>query len=389
MSVPGSCSSRTTESALLPTDEKGPSFAMFQLRPRTGLHFFFLSMFILCLAIVSQSELFAQNPGFAKEPVIVEYDVDPAWPHYPEHVSKKGWVSGLAVDDQDQVWFFKKGPDPVQVYTADGKFVRTWGKDNFVNPHQLRIDHEGNIWVTDFGLHIVQKYTPEGKLLMTLGVRGEKGQDETHFNMPTDMAITRSGDIFVTDGYGNRRIVHLDKNGKFIKAWGEYGSQPGQFILPHAIVVDSQGKLYVADRNSGRIQIFNQEGNFLDQWSGLLMPWGLSVTADDHLWICGSSPHWWKRHGKYPEYKDQLFLKLANDGHVKSLWTIPLGDIGEDKNNPKVSQLKPGQAVGVHCIAQDSKGNVYVGDIYGERAQKFIPITKRSEEADGTDPGPQ
>ena len=389
MSVPRSGSFRTTESALLPTDEKGPSFAMYQLRPRTGLNLFFLSTFTFCLAVVSQSELFAQNPGFAKEPVIVEYDVDPAWPHHPDHVSKKGWVSGLAVDDQDQVWFFKKGPDPVQVYTADGKFVRTWGKDNFVNPHQLRIDHAGNIWVTDFGLHIVQKYTPEGKLLMTLGVRGEKGEDETHFNMPTDMAITRSGDIFVTDGYGNRRIVHLDKNGKFIKAWGEYGSQPGQFILPHAIVVDSQGKLYVADRNSGRIQIFNQEGQFLDQWSGLLMPWGLSVTADDHLWICGSSPHWWKRHGKYPEYKDQLFLKLANDGHVKSLWTIPLGDIGEDKNNPKVSQLKPGEAVGVHCIAQDSKGNVYVGDIYGERAQKFIPITKRSEEADSTDPGPQ
>lgn len=336
---------------------------------------------VSCAFSMGLTIVHAQNPGFAKEPVIAEYDVDPDWPQYPENVSRKGWVSGLAIDDKDQVWFFKKGPDPVQVYAADGTFVRTWGKDMFVNPHQLRI-HEGNIWVTDFGQHIVQKFTPEGELLQTLGVRGESGQDETHFFRPTDMAITESGDIFVTDGYGNRRVVHLDKDGKFINAWGEYGSKPGQFVLPHAIVLDSKGKLYVADRNSGRIQIFDQQGKFLDQWTGLLMPWGLSITDNDDLWVCGSSPHWWKRHGKYPEYKDQLFVRLANNGRVKQMWTIPLGDIGEDKNNPDVSRLKPGEAVGVHCIAEDSNGNVYIGDIYGERAQKFVPVTSRPQVAE-------
>lgn len=362
---------------------------MFIFRSRLIFNLCVYSTLLLVGLVARESSLFAQNPGFAKEPVIIEYDLDPAWPQYPENVSRKGWVSGLAIDKKDQVWFFKKGPNPVQVYAADGTFVRTWGKDMFVNPHQLRIDHEGNIWVADFGLHIVQKFTPEGKLLLTLGVRGEKGEDETHFNMPTDMAITKSGDIFVTDGYGNRRIVHLDKSGKFIKAWGEYGSKPGQFILPHAIVVDSQGKLYVADRNSGRIQIFNQEGQFLDQWSGMLMPWGLSITDNDDLWVCGSSPHWWKRHGKYPEYKDQLFMKISNKGHVQQMWTIPLGDIGDDKNNPDVSRLKPGEAVGVHCIAQDSKGNVYIGDIYGEHTQKFVPISKRSGKVDTSGEGPK
>ena len=249
----------------------------------------------------------------------------------------------------------------------------------FVNPHHLRIDHEGNIWVADFGLHVVQKFTPAGELLQTLGVKGEKGEDETHFNMPTDMAITKSGDIFVTDGYGNRRIVHFDKHGNFIKAWGEYGSGPGQFVLPHAIVIDSEGSLFVADRNSGRIQVFDQEGQFLDQWSGVLMPWGLSITDDNDLWVCGSSPHWWKRHDAYPEYKDQLFLKFGAAGRVDRMWTIPLGDIGDDKNNPDTSRLKPGEAVGVHCIAEDSQGNVYVGDIYGERAQKFVPVISRGE----------
>ena len=310
------------------------------------------------------------TPGNAAEPNLVEYDVDPAWPKVPENVSDKGWVSGLAVDAEDRVWFFRKGPDPVQVYTADGEFVRTWGKAMFVNPHHLRIDHEGHVWMADFGQHIVQKFTQEGKLLVTFGTRGESGADETHFNMPTDMVVTKAGDVFVTDGYGNRRVVHLDAEGNFIKAWGTQGSKPGQFIMPHAIAVDSKGLLYVADRNSGRIQVFDQSGTFIDQWEGILMPWGLSINAKDEIWVCGSSPHWWTRHGKSPEYKDQLFVRFSTDGRVRQLWTIPLGEKGS---------AIPGEARGVHCIAQDSQGNLYVGDIYSERAQKFVPVTKPSD----------
>ena len=311
------------------------------------------------------------------DPVVTEYDVVPDWPHKPEAVSGKGWVSGLAVDAKDRIWFFRKGPDPVQCYDSNGDFVRTWGKDQFINPHQLRIDAEGNVWVADFGLHVIQKYTEEGKLLLTLGTRGEKGNDETHFNMPTDMAFAKSGDIFVTDGYGNRRIVHFTKDGQFVKSFGVAGSLPGQFVLPHAIVINSQGTIFVADRNSGRIQLFRQDGQFIEQWQNILMPWGLSVTADDQLWVCGSSPHWWYRHGKYPEYKDQTFLRLDANGRPNQSWMLTLGDIGSDKDHPDTSHLKPGETVGVHCIAQDSRGNVYVGDIYGERAQKFVPVSKR------------
>ncbi len=319
----------------------------------------------------------AQYPGFAREPVIVEYDVAPDWPQYPEHISRKGWVSGLAIDAEDQIWFFKKGPDPVQVYKPDGTFVRSWGQGEFVDPHHLRIDHEGFIWLADFGRHVVEKRTPDGELLLTLGTPGESGEDETHFNRPTDMVVLPSGEIFVTDGYGNRRVVHFDADGKFVKAWGSYGSQPGLFVLPHAIAADSAGRLYVADRNSGRVQIFDQQGELLGVWSGVIMPWGISIAADDSIWICGSSPHWWLRNDAYPEYKDQLFMRFSTDGRVQQVWSIPLGDIGDDKNNPDTSRLKPGEAVGIHCIAQDSKGNLYVGDIYGERAQKFVPVTKR------------
>lgn len=350
---------------------------MIVLFPRVSACFRSICLATLCVGLLVSSCNAVSAAEAGDDPVVTEYDVVPTWPQRPEHVSGKGWVSGLAIDKDDRVWFFRKGPDPVQVYTSEGEFVRTWGKGLFENPHQLRIDHEGNVWVADFGAHVVQKFDQEGKLLLTLGTKGQKGEDATHFNMPTDMAITPTGEIFVTDGYGNRRVVHFTPEGKFIKTFGTAGPGPGQFVLPHAIVLDSKGLLYIADRNSGRIQVFNQEGKFLNQWSNVLMPWGLSVTKDDQLWVCGSSPHWWFRHGKYPEYKDQILMRFTTDGRITQSWVLPLGDIGTNKDVPDTSKLKPGETVGAHCIAQDSKGNVYVGDIYGERAQKFVPISKR------------
>mgnify|MGYP002622224690 CR=1 FL=1 len=308
----------------------------------------------------------ADSPGYPKDPTVVLYDVDPTWPQRPDTVAKFGWVSGMALDDQEQIWLFNKGEDPVQVYQTDGTFVKTWGKGMFQDPHQLRIDHDGNIWVADFGQHIVQKFTPDGDLLMTLGVRGEKGDDETHFFRPTDMAIAANGDVFVTDGYGNRRIVHLDSEGNYIKSWGEYGSEPGQFVLPHAIVINNEGTLFVADRNSGRIQLFNTDGEVLDVWSNQIMPWGLDLNTDGSLWVCGSSPHWWYRNGEYLEFKDQILMRFNPDGRVVQNYGLPFAEEGSSI---------PGETRGAHCMVQDSQGNVYIGDIYTERAQKFVRVT--------------
>lgn len=350
-------------------------------KPIPALRHLLLLLAAIWPADVCTAEAF---PNFARDPVVVEYDVDPSWPDQPDSVAPFGWVSGIAIDGQGQIWVFNRGADPVQVYTTEGRFVRTWGRGDFSDPHQIRIGPDGNVWVSDFGLNTVQKFTPEGTLLMTLGVRGERGDDETHFNMPTDMAITPAGDIFVADGYGNRRIVHFDKDGRFIKAWGTYGTGPGQFVLPHAIVVDSTGRLYVADRNSGRVMVFNQDGEQLAVWSNLIMPWGLSVNAEDELWVCGSTPHWWVRDGHAPEYKDQIFMRFTPDGVVRQVWSVPLGDIGPDKNSPDTTRLKHGETVGVHCIAQDPDGNLYVGDIYGQRAQKFVPVSVRPPSETGT-----
>ena len=325
-------------------------------------------MFALLLGALPSTA--ADAPGYARVPVVVQYDVDPSWPKRPEQLKPWGAVTGMAVDEKDRIWVLSRCEDPVQVYTADGTFVRTWGRGSFDSPHCLRIDHEGNVWISDFGLHVVQKYTPEGRLLFTLGVRGEKGDDGTHFNRPTDMAITPTGDVFVTDGYGNRRVVHFDPGGKFIKSWGSYGTEPDQFVLPHAILIDSQGTLYVGDRNSGRILLFDQSGKPIDQWLNLIMPWGMSITKSDDVWVCGSSPHWWYRDGKYCEFKDQLLMRFSTDGRVRQVWSLPLGD----PKNPK-----PGETVGVHAIVQDSKGNLYLGDAYGNRAQKLVPVTARPE----------
>jgi len=322
----------------------------------------------LVLALMATATTRAEDaPGYPQTPTVTIYDVDATWPQQPDTVARLGWVSGMALDKDENIWLFNKGEDPVQVYRPDGTFVKTWGKGMFDQPHQLRIDHEGNVWVADFGHHIVQKFDPDGKLLLTIGVRDESGNDESHFYRPTDMAIAPNGDVFVTDGYGNRRVVHLDKEGNFIKQWGVYGSEPGQFVLPHAIVMNDEGTLFVADRNSGRIQSFNTDGKVLDVWSNLIMPWGLSLNADGSLWVCGSSPHWWYRNGEYLEFKDQILLRLSKDGRVLQNYGLPFAAEG--------SKI-PGETRGAHCLVQDSQGNLYVGDIYTERAQKFVPVAE-------------
>ncbi|MDA0833431.1 MAG: peptidyl-alpha-hydroxyglycine alpha-amidating lyase family protein [Planctomycetota bacterium] len=336
----------------------------------------------LCLAtivttfIAAMPSIAQDAPNDAIDPTFVEYDVDATWPLRPEGISHTGGVAGIAVDADDNIWVLQRGDDPIQIYRPDGTFVRTWGKGMFIGPHQLRIDREGNVWVADFRAHVIQKFTPEGELLLTLGTREQSGEDESHFYRPTDMAITPAGDIFVTDGYGNRRVVHFDKTGKFIKTWGKYGTKPGEFVLPHSIVLDAKGRLFVADRNVGRIQVFEQSGKVLDVWSGFIMPWALTMTAEGDILVCGSSPHWWLRDGKYPEVKDQLLMQLTTEGKIKQLWTWPLGvrksELAEGE------ELKPGETFGVHCIAEDSQGNIYIGDIYSERAQKLVPVKTRS-----------
>jgi peptidylamidoglycolate lyase len=308
-------------------------------------------------------EASAGHPSYPPEPTVIEYVVDPDWPERPDHLGPRGAVPGVEVDREDRIWCLERTEVPVQVYSAEGKLLRSWGKGQFRSPHTIRFDGQGNVWITDHVEHTVKKFTPEGELLLTLGTPGEAGDDERRFNGPTDVAVTPAGDVFITDGYGNRRVVHFDREGKFVKAWGRYGGGPGEFALPHMIVVDRRGTLFVADRNSGRVQLFDQTGKFLDQWANLVMPWGLWISPNDELWVCGSSPQWWRKDGRYPPPKDQIFMRFSTDGRAQQLWTVPLGRDGEEK---------PGECNWLHCVALDSKGNIYAGDIMGKRVQKFV-----------------
>ncbi|MBC8868380.1 MAG: 6-bladed beta-propeller, partial [Planctomycetes bacterium] len=209
-----------------------------------------------------------------------------------------------------------------------------------------------------------QKDDPEERPLRTRGDDGVAGSEESHFDGPTDMAFRPSGDVFIPDGYGDRRVAHFDKRGRFVKAWGEEGTGPGQFALPHAIAIDSQSRLYVADRNNARIQVFDTKGKLLAVWDDLMMPWGFAMTKNDEVWVCGSSG------AKQPDGDgwvitpppDQLLMKLSSNGKI--LLRVPL-------RQTAAAPGKPGEVDWVHAIAVDSKGNIYLGDIQGKRAQKF------------------
>jgi hypothetical protein len=263
------------------------------LRPRAWLA---LALVVLPALLWPAS---AGEPKYPHVNTTRTWVVDPKWPEKPAGFTW-GHVPGVAVDAEDNVYVFTRADPPVQVYSPSGKYLRGWGEKSLKTAHHIKIDHEGNVWIADIGNHVVEKYTPEGKLLLTLGTKGKAGRDRSHFNMPTDMAILRDGDIFVSDGYGNARVVHFTRDGKFVNEWGELGSKPGQFSIPHAIAADAKGRIYVADRNNVRVQVFDRSGKLLDVWRDLIVPWGFCTTKDDHIWVCGSSPMQWRKTDSAP-----------------------------------------------------------------------------------------
>lgn len=304
----------------------------------------------------------AQSPA-APQGKTATLVVEPAWPQKPQDASW-GAMTGITIDGQGQICLFHRQQPTVQFYRPDGTLVRSWSTENPKGVHCVKIDGQGNLWLTDYLRHVVQKYSPAGKLLLTLGEPGKRGNDDRHFNGPTDTAILSSGDVFISDGYGNRRVVHFDKQGRYVKQWGEEGLEPGQFLLPHAIVADSRDRLYVADRNSARIQVFSAEGKLLAVWKDIIMPWGLYVTKNDEIWVCGASP---VKKADGPGLQvappaDQVVMKLDIQGKVLLRATLPV---------IQTVPGKPGEVDWVHAIAVDRQGDLYLGDVQGKRAQKF------------------
>ena len=274
-------------------------------------------------------------------------------------------MTGVAVDRHDRVWVATHGRPPVQIYDGSGAYQGGWGDQWLDGPHQIRLAPDETVWVVDAHLHVVRQFTPQGELLLTLGTPGVAGAGATHFNTPTDVSITTGGEIFISDGYRNSRVVHYSSQGQFVKEWGKLGTSRGELSLPHSIVSTTTGRLYVAERANGRVQVFDREGRSLAAWTGLVVPWGLAVNQRDELWVCGSSPAAWRDKEKVlgTPPRDQLLIRFDQHGRALQQWYVPCAT-----DRP----ARPGELQWVHSIAEDSHGNLYCGDVRANRVQKFV-----------------
>ena len=277
-------------------------------------------------------------------PPPLPYELEANWLKLPA-----GWnlqeTPGVAVGPRQQVYIFHRGDHPIIEVDRAGKFVRSMGEGLFGAAHGMKVDSEGNLWVTDRGDHTVLKISSVGRVLMVMGRKGQPGEGEDNFNSPTDIAFAANGDFYVSDGYGNSRIVKFTKNGEFITAWGKAGQGPGEFNLPHAVAVDADGKVYVGDRENHRLQVFDANGKFLEAWDHVGSPWGLHITPEQEIFMADGH--------------NNRVLKLDRNGKI-------LGALG------KKGKL-PGQFNFAHHLAVDLLGNLYVAEIKNWRVQKFRP----------------
>jgi sugar lactone lactonase YvrE len=224
----------------------------------------------------------------------------------------------------------RQAEPPILLFTNQGNFVRGVGEGLFTGAHSVRFDREGFLWAIDNTDNVVYKFAVDGKLLMTLGKRGMKGDNASQdlFDGPSDVNVALNGDIFVTDGYRNSRIVRFSREGKFVGIiGGTKGKGPGEFDLPHAIAIDSQGRLLVTDRNNFRIQVLDQNGNFIEQWTDVGQPSGIYVSADDMVY--------------------------TNDLKADKIFVL--------NNRGKIVRTITGQGW-AHLFGMDSAGNLYTAD---------------------------
>ena len=282
-----------------------------------------------------------------------------AWGQLPPAVQQWGWTTSVASDHNGKVLVFRRADPPILVFTSDGKFVRSFGNGLFKKPHSIDVDRNGFVWATDVEYNVVYKFSPDGALLMTLGQKCVKGYNDSHeaFDGPNDVAIAPNGDIFVSDGDHNDRIVKFTKDGKFVKIIGgtRGSAAPGRFGpagvtrptegIVHAIAFDSKGRLVTIDSYNPRIQFFDQDGKFIEQWTdlGMKKPCGLVLGPDDTIYVGDTDDN------------SVLIVK-----------------------NKKVVNVIRQKDVRPHNIELDPSGNIYLADVGGTAESKVVrKIAKR------------
>jgi sugar lactone lactonase YvrE len=264
--------------------------------------------------------------------------------------TQMGAPASVAFDSKGHLFVLNRGPQPLMEFDENQKFIRAFGEP-LRRAHGFRLDDAGNFWITDVGAHFVEKLDPQGKVLLLLGTKGQAGVwDEATgsrlLNEPNDLAFSRNGDIFLVEGHspgkGDPRVLKFDKNGTFLKTWGGEGSAPGKFNVAHGIAVDAQGRLWIADRENQRIQIFDQDGTFLEQMKYAGLPCSFQI-GDQNIFMVNG-------------FTGQL-LKMDLSGKVLAVTGKPgkgLGEFGE-----------------AHFVAVSPRGEIYVADTTG-RLHKFV-----------------
>jgi streptogramin lyase len=320
------------------------------------------------MAIVSATVLAATSePNAQPNP----YRTIENWAKLPDG-RNWGSAAGVDLDSHGHIWVAErcganscdgKTDDPILEFDASGKLLKSFGGGMFIFPHGLYVDKDNNVWVTDgqgkgAKGHQVFKFSPDGKVLMTLGKAGVAGEGPDTFNAPSAVVVAPNGDIFVADGHGgntNARIVKFDKNGKFIKTWGQKGSGEGEFSTPHTLAFDSKGRLFVGDRGNNRIQIFDQDGKFLEVWAQFGRPSGIFIDKKDVMYVADSE----SIDSNHPGWKRGMRIGSAKDGSVTAFIPDP-------------QQPAPRGTSAAEGVAADAKGVIYGAEVGPKDLKKYV-----------------
>ena len=293
----------------------------------------------------------------------IEFEVVEGWEKLPE-----GWsfveVAGVATDSQDRVYAFNRGEHPMIVFDADGNFLDAWGEGVFTNPHGIHIGPDDRIYAADNFDHTVRIFTPDGQLLQTLGEENKPADTgfvagETPvqfgggpFNRVTNVALSSTGELYVADGYGNARVHKFSADGEHRFSWGEPGRGPGEFRLPHAIALDRDDTVYVADRENSRIQIFKPNGEYVKEWTHVTRPDDLYIDGDDILYVAELG----EIAGRSPDVEI-----LPHTPHARVTLLDLDGEVVQTFGG--ADPVQPGSFFAPHGIWADSKGDLYVSEV--------------------------
>jgi len=271
------------------------------------------------------------------------YKLLAGWPRLPAG-TELGQATGVAGDSQGRIYVLSRQRRCVFVFDRDGGVVDCWGAEILTNPHGICIGEDDSVYVADTDDHTVRKFSPEGELLQTLGTRGQEGEEGRPFHRPTGVTIAPSGELYVSDGYHGCWVHRFSPDGALISTWGGSGCRPGEFNLPHAVWAGRDGRVWVADRENGRLQVFSPDGEFLAQWTRLRRPCSIFIDGDGTVYV--------------PELAHRLSI-FDPEGELVARWEAWAAET-------------PGRFVAPHSVWVDSRGALYVSEVLeGRRVQKF------------------